>query len=375
MNDKKIVRTINKFPLLRKVFYRKLLNKNSFLNKKYNSGIVKTDDILGSTPIVKTDVNTTKLNVCLVNDGSRNNYASKYEKFLIQNGINYEILNADRSSFLEDVKRFNLVIWRISDKIPNVGFCKNKIYFIQNVLNIKVYPSYEDIWSYEDKSLEYYLFKEYGFQFIPTFYSNDYDEAVGYIKKCNFPVVSKELTSCSSSGVKLLKNRKSALHFLKKVFGEGASSSFLWSKQKNYVLLQKFIDNGIADIRVVCIGGVYFAGYYRLSKKNDFRASGSGLVVKKEIPLELLERTKAIYNKFGMKHMFAVDYLETSKHEYLIIESSQFIGIETPQQTKKDDVPGIYKFNQSTGNFDFINGDFWLQELDLKLFLESEHFE
>ena len=69
--------------------------------------------------------------------------------------------------------------------------------------------------------------------------------------------------------------------------------------------------------------------------------------------------------------MFAVDFLETADHKYLIIETSQFIGIETPQQTKVNDVSGIYVYDESKNKFDFIEGDYWLQELDLKVLFES----
>ena len=349
-----------------------MLNKKSFIYKKFDESKVTTKDILSSTSPVSANIrNKDRYYVGLVKDGSRNNYYSKYEKFLIQNQIKYDFFNPDSSNFIEEVKKFNIIIWRISDNLPNVDFCKDKINFIDNVLKIRVFPSSKDIWSYEDKSLEFFLFKHFSFDCIPTFYTNDYEEAVNFVKTAHFPIVSKELTSCSSNGVRLIKSKSSAFRFLKKVFGEGAKSSFPWIRQKNYVLFQQFIDNGIADIRVVCVGGKYFAGYYRFANKNDFRASGSGLVEKKEIPTKLLEITKNIYEKLGFKHMFAVDFLETNNHEYYIIESSQFIGIETPQQTKVNGEAGIYVYDKVSNSFKFEKGDYWLQELNLKEYFES----
>lgn len=372
MNEKELRRKINKSPFLSKIFYRKLLNKKSFLYKKFNQNIVETKDVLNSTnPVIANIKNKDKLFVGLVKDGSRNNYYTKYEKFLIQNNIKYDYFDPYSSNFIEEAKRFNLIIWRLTDQLPNVQISKDKLFFIENILKIKVYPSFKDVWSYEDKSLEFFLFKEFGFEHIPSFYTNKYDEALNYIDRSSFPIISKELTSCSSNGVRLLKSKNKAKRFVKRVFGEGERSSFPWVKQKNYVLFQSFIKDAIADIRIVCIGGHYFAGYYRFAKKNDFRASGSGLVTKQELPVSLLETTRRIYKSLGYKHMFAVDFLETADHKYLIIETSQFIGIETPQQTKVNDVSGIYVYDESKNKFDFIEGDYWLQELDLKVLFES----
>lgn len=371
MNEKKLQKIIIKSTILQKIFYRKMLKKNSFIYKKYNNGHVSTKDIMNSTkPLIANFKNKDSLFVGLVKDKSRNNYCSKYEKFLIQNKIKYEYYDPFSPSFIEEAKKFNLIIWRVSDKIPNLEISKNKIYFLERILKLKVYPSFDDVWCYEDKSLEYFLFEELGVKHIPSFYTNNYNDALNYIKKAKYPIVNKEVTSFSSFGVSLLKNKRKASKFIKKAFGEGARSSYPWAKQKDYVLFQEYIPNAVADIRVVCVGGEYFAGYYRLAKKNDFRASGSGLVIKKEIPEVLLRQTKDIFMKLGYKHMFAVDYLETENHEYLIIESSQFIGIETPQQTKVDGVSGIYHYNSKNDSFDFIIGDIWLQELDLKLLLE-----
>lgn len=349
-----------------------MIDERSLIHKKYAKQVVNIGEILRSTkPITANVKNKETLFVGLVKDGSRNNYYTKYEKFLIENNIKYDYYDPDSSSFIEEAKRFNLIIWRIPDSLPDVSFCKNKIYFIEKELKIMVYPSYKDVWCYEDKSLEYFLFKNNCFNIIPTFYTNKYSEAQNYIENAKYPIVSKELTSCSSLGVRLLKNKKTAARFIKKVFGEGNKSSFPWVKQKNYVLFQQFIPNGNADIRVVCIGGMYFAGYYRFAKKKDFRASGSGLVEKKEIPEILLHQTKEIYEKLGLNHMFAVDFLETTDNQHFIIESSQFIGIETPQQTKKNGVSGIYSYDKVTNSFVFIEGDYWLQELDLKLLFEE----
>lgn len=349
-----------------------MLNKKSFLYRKYNSGQVETKDIIDSTkPVIANIKNKDKLYVGLVKDKSRNNYYAKYEKFLIQNEIKYDFYDPFSPTFIEDAKKFDLIVWRVTDKVPNLTVSKNKIFFIENILKIKVYPSFNDVWCYEDKSLEYFLFKEYGFNHIPSFYTNNYEDALRYIETAKYPIVNKEVTSFSSLGVTLLKSKRRASKFVKKVFGEGVRSSYPWAKQKDYVLFQEYIPNAVADIRVVCIGGEYFAGYYRLAKKNDFRASGSGLVVKKEIPEVLLRQTKEIYKRLGYEHMFAVDYLETESHDFLIIESSQFIGIETAQQTKENDVPGIYHYSQKNDSFKFVEGDVWLQELDLKLFLEG----
>lgn len=307
--------------------------------------------------------------VGIVRDKSVNNYFRKYVRFLESNHISYEFYDLESDSFIRDAKKYDLIIFRPTDKIPDIRFQKEKVYYLEKYISKTIFPSYHDLWAYESKQREYYLLANTHYPLINTFFSNSYLDCLNFAKRTEYPIVSKEITSYSSMGVKLIKNYSTARRFIDEVFSFGRRSSIFWEKQKNYCYFQEFINDAVADIRIICIGGKYFAGYYRYAKKGDFRASGSGLLEKKELPKELLAMTLSLYGDLKIQTMLAVDYIQNVNKQYKIIEYSSFFGIETPEQLLVNGIPGLYHYNGL--DFQFKPGIFWLQELSLKCYFEK----
>jgi len=122
-------------------------------------------------------------------------------------------------------------------------------------------------------------------------------------------------------------------------------------------------------LRVIIVGDKLF-GYYRYPQKGDFRASGSGILEKKEVPIEALQIAYKVKEAFNTT-ILATDMLFNEKEtKYFIIESSISIGIDTCEQLKVNEIPGYYK-RVSQNDFVFIEGRYWIQELALKEFLEK----
>ena len=113
-------------------------------------------------------------------------------------------------------------------------------------------------------------------------------------------------------------------------------------------------------------------GYYRLTPKNDFRASGAGLVVKQEIPVEALDFAYRVAQKLNT-YFIAVDLLkDNSTNKFLINEVSIFIQVDTDEQLHVDGKPGFYE-RLDEGVYNFKEGRYWIQELILEEFLKREY--
>ena len=173
--------------------------------------------------------------------------------------------------------------------------------------------------------------------------------------------MSKNRTCSSSKGVHLIKNKRQARKLCYQIFNQGLTLPESYIKQKNYVYFQEFVPNQGFDLRVIIVGNSYF-GYYRLPRKGDYRASGSGITHKREIPQEALLLAKKVKNCLPKTHMLAVDFLQDIRdNQYYIIETSIFIRIETSEQLVVNGVPGRYIEHNEI--FTFEEGRFWLQEL------------
>jgi glutathione synthase/RimK-type ligase-like ATP-grasp enzyme len=120
-------------------------------------------------------------------------------------------------------------------------------------------------------------------------------------------------------------------------------------------LFQKFLPNNLFDTRVSIIGERAFA-FRRFNRKNDFRASGSGLIDydKSGIDRRSIEIAFTISNKLRFQSM-AYDFLLNEKKELEICEISY-----TYVDKAVYDCPGFWD-----KNLDWHEGHFWPQYCQL----------
>lgn len=304
-------------------------------------------------------------------DGDSPPYYSKFERFMKSNGIHYEFFNIHGSDWIENINRFDVICWRPMSSPWELDEAREKIYFAENILKKKVYPSFREVFFYENKLLQYYILKKEAFPVIDTFISSDYDEVMNWLDTADYPLVSKLRTASASFGVSLLKNKMQAKIHAGKVFRSGKWTCWPHLKQKNYVFFQKFVENTGFDLRVIVIDEKHIFGYFRNVPSNDFRASGAGRVEKKELPQEAIKISLDVLGRLGFLNL-AVDFLQSSADgKFHIIEASNFIKVNTNEQLEIKGLPGCYEYRTKTDSLIFREGRYWLQELVLKKFFEK----
>lgn len=290
-------------------------------------------------------------------------YWTKYERFLKNNKIKYEYLNMSNSTFINEVSKYDIIIWRTPSDPSSQQEAEGKIRLIEKYMGKTCLPSFDEIWFYEDKIRQDYLFKLNNLPAIKTFITYSKQEAIEYIKNCNYPFVSKISTGSGSQGVQLIKNYNTAKKMCDDIFGRGLNSYWTYLKQKDYVYFQEYVEGASFDLRIIIIGNSYF-GYYRDVPMNDFRASGAGIFQKRGIPKEALLMAKKVKDCMPPTRVLAVDLLQNPQdNKYYIIETSLFVSVDTPEQLVVDGVPGRYIYDK--GEFIFEEGKFWIQELTL----------
>jgi len=300
--------------------------------------------------------------VGLVKDNGLYPYWPKFERFFISNNIPFEFFDVHNSNFHNEAKKYKLVVWHTLSSFADQWEAKSKIEFMENWLGIYCFPSSEALWFYEDKIRQYWLFENNNIPAIPTFVSFSKSEVLDYLEKCQYPIVSKEATNSASKGVLKLKNKQKAIRFCNDVFGPGHKDlSSTYIRQKDYVLFQNFVPNEGFDLRIIIIGQNYF-GYYRDVPPGDFRASGSGLIVKKALPEEALFLAKEIKEKLPPTYYISIDFLKSKlDSNYYVIEVSIFNRIRSSEQLIVDGVPGKYVFENNS--FKFHPGRVWIHDL------------
>jgi len=282
-----------------------------------------------------------------------------YEKILAFNNIQSIRVDINDADFWEKVKSADLFIYRWIQYDDHLQIAKNIMPIIELELGIKTHPDQATSWHYDDKIKEYYLLKQKGYPFIDTWVFYDKKKALAWLDGVTeFPLVFKLKGGAASHNVLLAKNKSTAKRLINKMFGSGITSDGIylpgssrykdfrlkkfikhtggnlmrkfrgedaepyWQLNKNYVLFQKFLPGNTFDTRILVIGERAMA-FRRSVRKNDFRASGSGLIDfdHTKIDIRCVEIAMNISREMKFQSM-AFDFLFDTEGNPLIAEIS-----------------------------------------------------
>lgn len=290
------------------------------------------------------------------------NSVPKYLRYLDHNELDYSVIDGRSPGWIFNCERFDIVILDPDGEINRLHNCLSQVYYLETIRGILCHPSYRELWTYEDKIHQWYLYKHYNIPHCQTFISYSFDETKRFLEISKYPLVYKTpLSSSSSQGVRKLRNREQATSICKKTFEKGYYDKISRSGHVNYVYLQEYIKNATFDLRVIVCGEKIF-GYYRYANKGDFRASGSGIVEKRSLPVEAVRIAINVRDCFQAT-IIAVDMVSPDNGKsFLVIESSIKFGIDTCEQLVIDGVSGYYSLNPAE-QLEFHPGKFWMQEL------------
>jgi len=318
-------------------------------------------------------------------------FLKRYEDILDYNKIDHLRLDASEPQFWQQVSQLDLFIynWISIDNERQIAL--TIIPIIEKIMGIDCYPNMDACWCYDDKIREYFLLKQKGFPIVESWVFWDKKLALEWIKTAELPVVFKLKSGAASSNVVLVKNKASARKLIRKMFGRGIKSrripladstgrkdfnlyktihrwggnvlrkirqediSSHWKRHKNYVLFQRFLPNNDFDTRVTVIGDRAFA-IRRFTRKNDFRASGSGKIDydPHKIGMKCIEIAFEISKAMGFQSM-AYDFLYDENGEPQFCEISY-----TYVDTVIYNCPGFFD-----SQLNWHQGHYWPQYFNL----------
>ncbi|MGI2153082.1 ATP-grasp domain-containing protein [Shewanella oncorhynchi] len=241
-----------------------------------------------------------------------------------------------------------------------------RIYFLNEVLGKPIYPSFKELYTYENKRNMHLFLSGHGIRHANTKVYMRKEEALVNLDSLQFPIVSKSNIGASGSAVQIIKNKRHYVRLVNQVFGRFSPElSFGWfpvgkkcgiplprfgRAQKHYLLTQEFL-NIKWEWRMIRIGDSYI-GHQKLLGDNGF-ASGSELVGWERPSDELLWLLHNATEKMGMRCM-TLDIFETANGEFYVNEMQAIIGAYRPYQMKVDGKPG--RFILRDGEFQFEEG-------------------
>jgi len=298
------------------------------------------------------------------------NWAYKFAYFLKKEGVACDIVDMDKSDWIDRLKPYDILIWKPQFMGPRSSqILKEKIYFIQQFMKKRVYPNYETIWHFDSKIAQSYIFKYQKIRSPQTFVSFDYNEAVHHARKLHYPVVLKESAGASSSGVSLVKSARELIRYI--------NQRFLWENlmarkisdrlfdRFGQLYTQTFLRGNPADLRISIIGDRYAFGFWRKNRDNDFRASGSGKIdYKTELPKEIISYCAKI-SRMNRFDSMAYDILFKGDKFY-IVEMSYGYNDRAVYNSA-----GFYILDENCEVARFVRGHYLPQQLWVRWLLDN----
>ncbi len=286
-------------------------------------------------------------------------FSDRWINYCKENDILYKIVNAYDTDIIQQVSDCTAFMWHHTqcdyrDKL----FAKQLIYSLE-AMGLKVFPDFHTTWHFDDKVGQKYLLEAVGAPLVPSYVFYDKKEAIEWVNQTTFPKVFKLRGGAGSANVQLAPTKKDAILLVNKAFGKGfpqfnrrgnlkerirkykEGKDTLWGvckgigrlfiptelakmvgPEKGYVYFQDFIPNNTYDIRIIIVADKAFA-IKRLTRKNDFRASGSGMIVyrKEEIDERCVKIAFEVNEKIKSQSI-AFDFVFDAEHNPLILEIS-----------------------------------------------------
>ena len=288
----------------------------------------------------------------------KGSFSERWIEYCKENSITYKIVNAYSSDIIKQIEDCDAFMWHHHHgNVKDLLIAKELMFSLEQANKI-VFPDFKTAWHFDDKIGQKYLFESINAPLVPTYVSYDMKEAIDWANNTVFPKVFKLRGGAGASNVRLVKNKNEAKKIIKKAFSKGFPQFDRWNhffekynhfknsrniidllkgfyrlvrvpelgkkiyNQKGYVYFQDFIPNNKGDIRIIVINKKAFV-IHRLNRKNDFRASGSGIIDYPDnntVNFDCLSTAFKLSDKIG-SDCVAFDFV-LEKEEPLVVEIS-----------------------------------------------------
>ena len=296
-------------------------------------------------------------------------FTTRWILYLQKLGVKVKLVNCYDSDIIKKISDCDALMWHHWQvKSEDILKAKRLLFAIEQSGSV-VFPNFNTAWHFDDKIAQKYLLESMKLPLVPSYHFLERQDALNWASTTDFPEVFKLTRGAGSANVKLIRTRKEAVEVIYKSFSSGHSvfNRFggikeRWRKYKNgnetllgvfkslyriitipryakliprerfEVYFQDFIPNNNSDIRVIVIGDKAFA-IKRLVRRNDFRASGSGLILYEKLLFDecLIEQSFNFASTLKVQ-VVAFDFVFEMNQRPLIVEISYGYAIEGYQQ-------------------------------------------
>ena len=291
----------------------------------------------------------------------KGSFSDRWIAYCQDKGIEYTLVNAYDSDIIQQVEGCDAFMWHFHQGDYRDMQMAKALIFSLEAKGVKCFPNSHTCWHFDNKVWEKYLLEAVGAPLVPSYVFYTEKDALEWAKKTTFPKVFKLKGGASAYNVMLARSRKEAEKLIRQSFGKGFLQyrwqnhlreqwrkykekkatlrellrpfyyavkryptvfSHYHQKEIGYAYFQDFIPDNSYDIRVCVVGKRAFA-LKRMTRKDDFRASGSGSIIydKQQIDERCVQIAFEVNRKLHAQSI-AFDFVFDENRNPLIIEIS-----------------------------------------------------
>jgi hypothetical protein len=242
-------------------------------------------------------------------------FSDRWITYCEENQVPYKLVNCYDSDIVAQLNDCQGLMWHWNQNDYKAALCARQLTISLEKKGIKVFPDVNTSWHHDDKVGQKYLLEAVDAPLVKSYVFYSRQEAMDWVDKTTFPKVFKLRGGAGSENVSLARTKARAKRLVKKAFGKGFAHINRFSRikdrflklkrdknfaavkgvisgiariffliegerfrhnEKGYIYFQDFIPGNEYDTRLVVIGDRCF-GVRRYCRKDDFRASGSGI--------------------------------------------------------------------------------------------------
>lgn len=286
-------------------------------------------------------------------------YHSYYISACREMKVSYKVVDIFSSNWLEEIDSCGCDAFLVWPSV-NLEIWKNlfdeRLYILSNELNKILFPSYTELWLYENKRRVRDWLLAHNIPHPETWIFYNEEEALQFVKNVDYPIVRKTARGGASSGVKIVKTRREGIKEVKKAFKNGfvIRDGDKRDRQWGYIIFQEYIPHE-HEWRIVRVGDSFMC---RKKIKRGEYASGSGRVVWASPPDGLLDFVFEM-TELGKFRSMAVDVFDSPKG-FLVNELQALWGDIKPENIHLGEkFMGRYLKDKRDGSWTFEKGYFY----------------
>ncbi len=282
--------------------------------------------------------------------------AAVWKEYAKKKGIECIEVNPYDNDIVDQVRDCDYFFWHHSQTSYKDLILAKPLLFSLQCAGVKVYPNFDSGWHFDDKLGQKYFLEAAGAPLVKSYAFYSEEEALEWAKQTEYPKVFKLRGGAAAKNVKLVHDFKETQKLIRQAFHRGfpyfdavgelketyskfkrhkasiknllgaffrlfkhSHKNDLYHSEKGYVYFQDFMPGNTYDTRIVVIGGKYAVAERRMTRKNDFRASGSGDFSYEGIDENIVKIAIETAKKLKMQSV-AYDFVYDADHNPKIVE-------------------------------------------------------